>query len=202
VRLNRKEEHHKEGRKRYTKCSNEKREEINEGIQRRRIIETIEEERQEEESESNPRDREETIRNRVKKMLELAQKQIPTEKPKDRFRRHKLSERSENKIKERARARKERNLEEFERLSKQFKKNRKEDRKERVLETLDKDLDLRDRWLGIRELKAKYNPIPYHNTDKEGKHVKWKDRAQKAADHLSKTQWGKDTEEDNRKEEE
>ena len=40
------------------------------------------------------------------------------------------------------------------------------------------------------ELKSKYNPIPFHNRDGDGKHVAWSDRAQKAAEHLSNNQWG------------
>ena len=88
-----------------------------------------------------------------------------------------------------------RNLEEFTRLSKAYKKSRQEDRKQQVLEAISRDLDLRSRWLGIKELKSKYNPIPYHNTTKEGEHIKLHDRAQKAAEYLSKEQWGEPNQE-------
>ena len=69
-----------------------------------------------------------------------------------------MSDRSIQIIEARGHARKVRNLAEFERLSKEFRKSRKTDRQERVLEGLTKELDLTDRWLGIRELKSKYNP--------------------------------------------
>ena len=104
-----------------------------------------------------------------------------------------MSERSTNIINDRGKARKDRNLSEFERLSRDFRKSRKQDRRDRVLEGLTKELDIRDRWLGIRELKTKYTPSPYHNKDAEGNHVQWKDRAQKAAEHLSTKQWGDNT---------
>ena len=107
---------------------------------------------------------------------------MPKETPKHRFRIHPMSATATNIIEERGRARKERRLEEFEKLTKEFRRQRKQDRKERVLEGLTKDLDIRDRWMGIRELKAKCKPIPFHNKDKDGKHIQWKDRAQKAAD--------------------
>ena len=60
-----------------------------------------------------------------------------------------------------------------------------------IIKSLDKDLDIRDRWLGIRQLKSKFAPTPYHNRDKQGKHIPWKERAQTAAEHLSQNQWGK-----------
>ena len=63
------------------------------------------------------------------------------------------------KIKKRAKARKNRNIEEFEKLTKEFRKQRNLDKKHHILQTLDKELDARDRWLGIKALKTKYNPI-------------------------------------------
>ena len=73
--------------------------------------------------------------------------------------------------------------------------NRKENKKQHILETIHKDLDVRDRCLGIRELRSKYNPIPYHNKDKEGKQLSWTQGAQKAAEYLSQQQWGKPSQE-------
>ena len=74
--------------------------------------------------------------------------------------------------------------------------SRQEDKRQHILDAVDKDLDVRDRWLGIRELKSKYNPILYHNKDKEGKHLSWTQRAQKAAEYLSQQQLGKPSQED------
>jgi len=59
-----------------------------------------------------------------------------------------------------------------------------------VIESISRDLDLRSRWLGIKELKSKYNPTPYHNVTKDSEHIKLHDRAQKAAEYLSREQWG------------
>ena len=59
-----------------------------------------------------------------------------------------------------------------------------------TVDTLDRELDIRNRWLGVGQLKSKYNPTPYHSKTREGKHIKWKERAQQAAEHLSKKQWG------------
>ena len=63
-------------------------------------------------------------------------------------------------------------------------------KKIRIIESVSKDLDLRDRWLGIRELKRKYNPTPFHNKNAAGEHINHKKRAQEAAKHLSEKQWG------------
>ena len=40
-------------------------------------------------------------------------------------------------------------------------KLRKQERKDKIHSTINKDLDLRDNFLGIRQLKAPYQPIPY-----------------------------------------
>ena len=69
--------------------------------------------------------------------------------------------------------------------------NRKEDKKQHILETIDKDLDVGDRWLGIRQLKSKYNVIPYHNEYKEGKHLSWTQRGQKNSIIFQSTAMGK-----------
>ena len=81
----------------------------------------------------------------------------------------------------------------FDELTSQFTKSRKQDRKDRILETLEKELDVRERWLNIRELKRKYTPNPFHNTDRQNKHVHYRQRAQQAALHLSTQQWGPTT---------
>ena len=117
----------------------------------------------------------------IKEWLTTGANTLPKEKPRDRFRKSQLSLNALRIIGERGKARKERNLEEFTKLSKEYKKSRQEDRNKLVLEAISKDLDLRSRWLGIKELKSKYNPTPYHNQNKEGEHIKLHDRAQKAA---------------------
>ena len=131
----------------------------------------------------------------IKEWINTGTKTLPKEKPRDRFRKSQLSFKTLRIVGERGRARKDRNLEEFTKLSKEYKKSRQEDRKTQVLEAISKDLDLRSRWLGIKELKPKYNPTPYHNKTKEGEHIKLHERAQKAAEYLSKEQWGEPSQE-------
>ena len=82
--------------------------------------------------------------------------------------------------------------ENYERLTKEFRKSKTKDRGEGVIKTISKELDIRDRWAGIRRIKSKYQPQPYNRTDKyTGIHVHMKQRAEKAAEYLSKEQWGK-----------
>ena len=50
----------------------------------------------------------------------------------------------------------------------------------KLFETLDKDLDIREKWLGIRQLKAEYRPTPYSRKTKEGEHIRMEERAEKA----------------------
>ena len=81
--------------------------------------------------------------------------------------------------------------------SQNFQKNKhskEEDRKTQV-SAISKDLDLRNRWLGIEELRSKYNPTPYHNKTKEGEHIKLNERAQKTAECFSKEHWGEPSQE-------
>ena len=109
----------------------------------------------------------------IKEWLTTGANTLPNEKPRDRFRKSQLSLNTLRIIGERGKARKERNLEEFTKLWKEYKKSRQEDRKQLVLEAISKDLDLRSRWSGVKELKSKYNPIPYHSQTKEGEHIKY-----------------------------
>jgi hypothetical protein len=75
-------------------------------------------------------------------------------------------------------------------LSKQCLKSRRDDKRTGTLEALSKDLDIRERWLGIRELKRKFNPTPFHNKTAQGQHIQHKERAQEAAKYPSTIQWG------------
>ena len=159
------------GRDRYEPCTQEQKEHLN-----KRLRTDIE--------------MDEPCAESLKKWIGEGQKELPKMTPRDRYRKHQMSNKSKQLIEERGRAIKERNLAKFDNLSREFRKSRKQDRKDRVIEGLSKDLDLRERWLGIRELKSKYNPNPYHNKDKQGNHIQWKDRAEKAAEHLSTQQWG------------
>ena len=52
------------------------------------------------------------------------------------------------------------------------------------MKTIDKDLDCRDKWLGIRQLKSKYQPQPYHRQTIQGTQIKLKNRAKMAAEYV------------------
>ena len=94
--------------------------------------------------------------------------------------------------------------ENYDRLTKEFRKSKAKDKREGVIKTIAKELDIRERWAGIRRLKSKYQPQPYNRTDKHsGMHIHMKQRAEKAAEYLSKEQWDKKEtkeEEDTRRE--
>ena len=135
---------------------------------------------------ADPRDSYKVIKNWLKQGIES----IPKSHPKDKNKRFELSEKSKTTLGERKQAAKDRNPKLLPELSRKPSRNGKEDKKTRILEAASKDLDLRDRWLGIRELKRKYTPTPYHNKDRQGLHISHKNRAQHAAKHLSELQWG------------
>ena len=44
--------------------------------------------------------------------------------------------------------------------------------------------------MGIRQLKTRYKPQPYHRKTKIGEHVTYRDRAEKVAEYLEKEHWG------------
>ena len=115
---------------------------------------------------------------------------LPKTNPKDKNKRYELSSTSEDILEKRKQAAKGRNLQSFLTLNTQFTKSRREDKNQRVIESVSKDLDIRERWLGIRELKRKYNITPFHNKNAAGEHIQHKKRAQEAAKHLSEKQWG------------
>ncbi len=76
-------------------------------------------------------------------------------------------------------------------MTKEFRKSKGKDRREGVIKTIAKELDIRERWAGIRRLKSKFQPRPHNRTDKHsGLHIHMKQRAEKAAEYLSREQWG------------
>ena len=119
--------------------------------------------------------------NVIKTWLKTGTESIPKLHQKDKNKRFELSENSKEIIEKRKTAAAKRNPQLFMTLTKEFNKSRKDDKRNRILESISKDLDLRERWLGIRELKKKYTPTPFHNKDKYGIHIQYKRRAQYAA---------------------
>ena len=57
----------------------------------------------------------------------------------------------------------------------------KKENRAKTIKSVSKDLDLRDRWLGIRNMKKVYQPVPYTQKDPAGRNVKVKDKAEGAA---------------------
>ena len=57
------------------------------------------------------------------------------------------------------------------------------EKKQKVHDTIKKELDLGCRWLGVRQLKRPYQPIPYIFKDRTGKRIRYRNRAEAAADH-------------------
>ena len=80
---------------------------------------------------------------------------------------------------------------EAEELTKKMQTSKRRDRSKYVLETLTSQLDVRDRWLGIRQLRKGYKPIPYSLKDETGKHIPREQRAHHAANFLATKIWGK-----------
>ena len=106
---------------------------------------------------------------------------MPKANPKDKNKRFALSDNSTKIIGKGKQAAKDNNPKLFLQHNREFIQSRKQDKKIRILESVSKDLDIRERWLGVRELKRKYNPTPYHNKDKDGQHITHDKRAQFAA---------------------
>ena len=63
-------------------------------------------------------------------------------------------------------------------------------------EAMSRELDVRDRSPGIRISKRKYNPIPQHSKNKEGKRLALTKGAQQTSEYLSQEQWGMPSTED------
>ena len=59
------------------------------------------------------------------------------------------------------------------------------ERRKRLLQMVSKDLDVREYWLGLKQLKKGYCPIPYALKDARGKTVSLGARAEAAAEFLA-----------------
>ena len=58
------------------------------------------------------------------------------------------------------------------------------------MKTISNDLDLQEKWIGIRQLKKGYAPMPFHRNNSKGNHVKYHERAEATAEYLATKQWG------------
>jgi hypothetical protein len=115
----------------------------------------------------------------IKEWISQGPVSLPRANPKDKNKRFELSNNSRDILNQRKEAAKQRNLQLFISLNTQFTKSRREDKKQRIIESVSKELDLRERWLGIRELKRKYNPTPFHNKNAQGEHIQHKKEHEK-----------------------
>ena len=87
-----------------------------------------------------------------------------------------------------------RNAKEYINYHKEYMNSYAKDQNTAVLRTLRADLDVRDKWLGIRQIKQKYQPRPYHRKYADGTPVAPKDLAEQAAQYLANMVWKKTTE--------
>ena len=55
---------------------------------------------------------------------------------------------------------------------------------------VDSKLDVRDQFMGLKNLRRPYVPVPVGMKDEQGKHVPMSKRAQSAADFLGDRIWG------------
>ena len=65
------------------------------------------------------------------------------------------------------------------------------DKRRHTAGMVNKDIDERDLYMGLRHLRKAFVAVPLGMKDKTGKHVHFKDRAQKAAEFLGTEIWGK-----------
>ena len=71
-------------------------------------------------------------------------------------------------------------------IGKHIQKQKNIDRRKYIYETIGKYLDVRDRYLGIRQLKRPFRPIPYTQHDQQRQtNQNEKNRAEAAAQHLA-----------------
>ena len=70
-------------------------------------------------------------------------------------------------------------------INKYIKQLKPKEKEQRIRESIDKDLDLRDKFLGIRQLKKPYQTLPYIFKDKDGRNVRYQNRAKAASEYLA-----------------
>ena len=75
-------------------------------------------------------------------------------------------------------------------INKQIRRQLATDKKSWTLDTVDRDLSIKDRWLGLKQMKSKFQPQMYEKYDMEGKRALPKDHARVTAEYLHAKQWG------------
>ena len=74
-------------------------------------------------------------------------------------------------------------------ITKELRKAARRNKRNNLLEAVSTDLDVRDRWLGLRQLRKNYTPIPYSRRTQDGKHIPMQGRAEEAAKYLANEIW-------------
>ena len=160
---------HNKARNRYTECSNEQRRAVNDKI-----------------SQLLPDCHEYTkhvnIANRI--IREALPKLKPNQKEEI------ISTQTKEILDKREKAIREGNVQEFKTLTKDYRRSRTNDKTKYVMKTISNDLDLQEKWIGIRQLKKGYAPMPFHRNNSKGNHVKCHERAEATAEYLATKQWG------------
>ena len=75
-------------------------------------------------------------------------------------------------------------------IRKKVTKSIRKDRRQHALRAVSKELDIRDQFMGLKWLRTPYGPVPLGMKDKDGKHVPFSKRAEKAAEFMGSTIWG------------
>ena len=121
-------------------------------------------------------------------MQAAAENAVPLEMKNDRG--DTISQATLNLLEQRGKRRGEGNFGDDESLTKEIKRSKRQDKRAEILRALSEDLGDREQWMGIRQLRKQYQPIPYSSRDRLGRHIEMKDRAEEAAKFLAEEIWG------------
>ena len=95
-----------------------------------------------------------------------------------------ITTKTEELLKRRATAFKYRNIQEYDRLTKEYRASARKDRIMKVRQSVESQLDVRDKWLGIRQIKAKFTPRAFSRRDKKGNPIPSAKLAEASAEYL------------------
>ena len=75
-------------------------------------------------------------------------------------------------------------------IRKTITKSVRRDRRQYNINRISKEVDIRDQFMGSKQLRKEFTPIPLGMKDKEGRHIPFDRRAQAAAEFLGTVFWG------------
>ena len=120
------------------------------------------------------------LTNTLKEVTEM----LPTKTPK--LKDNHYSKHTEQILAKRNEAIRNNNIEQFATLTKEFRKSKQADKKQYVIRSVTKDMDPRERWMGIKSMKAEYKPQPYHRKDKSGQTINTHKKLRKHLQSISR----------------